>query len=211
VALFPLPQGALLPGELLPLHVFEPRYVAMLEELRRREPVLAVATLLSGSCSDEIGRPRLAPVAGLGRIVKDRRNADGTSDIVLHGLLRGEIVAELDGKPWRRAQLTLGDGLDLHPAELFRLRRELLAGLAERLRNTRLVRDGTRGFDPGALADRIATALDLSPAQRCEFMAAIAPAVRCRLLLELLRDRRHRQTLLELLPSLHNFSIALPD
>ncbi len=207
--LFPLPQGALLPGELLPLHVFEPRYRAMLEAVRRGERIIAIGTLLPGWETDYHGRPPVASVVGLGRIVKDRQNADGTSDIVLHGLLRGEIAGEIGGRPWRIARVVVRPEDDLHPAEGFRLRRELLGGLFERLRTSRLRYDLTAGFDVGALADRIASALDLQPDQRVAVLQALSPAQRVNLVLQLLADREHRKRLLEILPSLQAFSLSL--
>jgi uncharacterized protein len=207
--LFPLPHGALLPGELLPLHVFEPRYRSMLEAVRRGQRIIAIATLLPGWESDYHGRPPVASVVGLGSMVRDRVNADGTSDIVLHGLLRGEIASEVGGRPWRIARLLVRSEDGLHEAESYRLRRELLTGLAARLRNSRLSYDLTAGFDAGALADRIASSLELQPEQRVAALQALAPEQRVRLVLELLADRAHRKRLLEILPSLQGFSIAL--
>jgi Lon protease-like protein len=207
--LFPLPHGALLPGELLPLHVFEPRYRSMLDAVRRGERIIAIATLLPGWETDYHGRPPVAEVVGLGRLVKDRVNADGTSDIVLHGLLRGEIAAEVGGRPWRIARVLVRSEDGLHPAEAYRLRRELLTGLAERVRNSRLRYDLTAGFDAGSLADRIASSLDLQPDQRVAALQALAPEQRVQLVLDLLADRAHRKRLLEILPSLSGFSIAL--
>ncbi len=207
--LFPLPHGALLPGELLPLHVFEPRYRALLEAVRRGDRIIAIATLLPGWEIDYHGRPPVAPVVGLGRMVKDRGNPDGTSDIVLHGLLRGEITGEIAGRAYRVARVVVRPEDDLHPAETYRLRRELLTGLAERLRTTRLRYDLTAAFDVGTLADRIASALDLQPEQRVEVLQALPPEARVKLVLELLADRAHRKRLLEIIPSLHSFSLAL--
>jgi len=207
--LFPLPHGALLPGELLPLHVFEPRYRSMLEAVRRGDRIIAIGTLLPGWELDYHGRPAVAAVVGLGRMVKDRQNPDGTSDIVLHGLLRAEIAGEISGRPYRVARVVVQPGEDLHPAETYRLRRELLTGLADKLRTTRLRYDLTAGFDVGALTDRIASALDLQPEQRVEVLQALPPEKRARLVLALLSDKAHRKRLLEVIPSLHAFSLSL--
>ena len=207
--LFPLPHGALLPGELLPLHVFEPRYRSLLEAVRRGDRIIAIATLLPGWETDYHGRPPVATVVGLGRMVKDRLNADGTSDIVLHGLLRGEIAGEVSGRAFRVARVVVRSEDDLHPAESYRLRRVLLTGLAERLRTSRLSFDLTAAFDVGMLADRIASALDLQPEQRVEVLQALPPELRVDLVLNLLADRAHRKRLLEIVPSLHGFSLAL--
>ena len=207
--LFPLPHGALLPGELLPLHVFEPRYRSMLEAVRRGDRIIAIGTLLPGWELDYHGRPAVAAVVGLGRMVKDRQNPDGTSDIVLHGLLRAEIAGEISGRPYRVARVVVQPGEDLHPAETYRLRRELLSGIAEKLRTPRLRYDLTAGFDVGALADRIASALDLQPEQRVEVLQALPPEKRARLVLALLSDKAHRKRMLEVIPSLHSFSLSL--
>ncbi|MGQ0552867.1 MAG: LON peptidase substrate-binding domain-containing protein [Planctomycetota bacterium] len=207
--LFPLPHGALLPGELLPLHLFEPRYRAMMAAVRKGDRVIAVATLQPGWEADYKGRPAVADIVGLGRVVKDRLNPDGTSDIVLHGLLRGEIVAEISGREYRVARISPHSEDDLHPAEVYRLRRELLRGIAERLKSRAFVFDLTAGFDVGALADRIAAALDLEPAERVAILQAVNVERRVSLLLELLTQRKHRQRLVEIMPSLHSFSLAL--
>lgn len=209
VPLFPLPNGALLPGELLPLHVFEPRYRAMLEDVRKGDGLIGMATLLPGWETDYHGSPALADVIGLGRVVKDRLNPDGTSDIVLHGLLRGEIVEELPGKPFRRARLLLRSDEHWHATETYRLRRELLTGIADRLRNRQLSFDLTANFDVGALADRIGSSLDLGAEQRVELLQAVDLEGRVALLLSLLREKAHRQQLLEIIPSLHAFSLSL--
>ena len=92
--LFPLPNGVLLPGELLPLHIFEPRYRQMIEDARKGRGVIAIATLLPGWEADPHGSPDIADVVGIGRLVKDRLNDDGTSDIVLHGVSRGRVLQE---------------------------------------------------------------------------------------------------------------------
>ena len=208
--LFPLPDGALLPGEFLPLHVFEPRYRAMLEDARKGSPMIAVATLLPGWEADYAGAPAVAEIVGLGRMVDDRRREDGTSDIVLQGLLRAEIATELDSdKPYRLAGLVPRPDGEQHPAEAWRLRRELLLGIAGRLRTRAFRYDLTAGFDVGALVDKIAGELELQPPLRVRMMQAIEPASRVELLLALLREREHRQRLLELIPSLSAFSLAL--
>jgi Lon protease-like protein len=211
--LFPLPDGALLPGELLPFHIFEARYRAMLASLRRGEGTLAVASLLPGWQGDYGGTPPIADVVGLGRVVKASARSDGTSDVVVHGLVRGEVVSEAPGGTstlrWRVARILPRPDGEQHPAELWRLRRALLTGLARRLRTRAFSCDLTAGFDAGALADRIAASLDLQADQRVLLMQAVDAGTRIERLLELLRDRRHRQRLIEIIPSLHAFSLSL--
>lgn len=208
--LFPLPDGALLPGELLSLHVFEPRYRAMLDDARKGSPVIAIATLLPGWEADYAGAPAVADIVGLGRMVDDRPQPDGTSDIVLQGMLRAEIATELDSdKPYRLAGLMPRPDETLHPAEAWRLRRELLLGIAGRLHTRAFRYDLTAGFDVGALVDRIAGSLELQSSLKVRVMQAIDPVARVELLLALLREREHRQRLLALIPSLQGFGLEL--
>lgn len=207
--MFPLPYGALLPGELLPLHVFEPRYRSLLEVARKSDRIIAIATLMPGFEGCDSCHPPVGAVVGVGRLVKDRPNADGTSDIVLHGLVRGEIVHEIDGAPFRRGRLLLCSGNDVHATEMYRLRRELLCALADRLRMRSFVYDVTAGFDVGTLVDRIASSLELQPTERVEILQAVDLGCRIDGLLELLSSRRHRQRLRDIIPSLHAFGLTL--
>ena len=209
VPIFPLPHGALLPGELLPLHIFEPRYRRMLEVVRGGDRLLGIATLL-GACS--AGDPPVADVIGVGRLVKDRQNKDGTSDIVLHGLARGEILSEVTdagpAEPFRRAQVMLVPHGAAHATAMYRARRELLHGLAGRYPGGGLQYDVAAGFDAGALADRIASALDLHPDERVAMLQALDVDARCAHLLQLLDTPDHRKRLAEIIPSLGAFGLA---
>lgn len=208
--IFPLPGGALLPGQLLPLHIFEPRYRRMLDVVRKGDRMLSIATLLNGWSVDALGNPPVHEIVGVGRLVKDKPNADGTSDIVLHGVVRGEITREIPGHPFRQALVLLHPEIEVHPAVSYRLRRHLLSQLAGLL-GARVAGDVTNGFHPGALVDRIAVSLDLDTEQRVAFMRAIEPEQRIDLLLALLQGRKHRQKVLGLIPTLSEFSLYLQD
>jgi len=205
VPLFPLPRGALLPGELLPLHIFEPRYREMMRRVRLGKRTLAIATLDSARPPDERGRPAVADIVGLGKLVRDELKADGTSDIVLHGWGRARIVEELPSSPFRMVRATPQDDDTLHPVLAFRMRRELLLGLAERLGG--ISYDVTARFDAGALADRIASALSLSASHRVRMMQAVSTEQRVYTLLELLEDMKHQKRLAELVPALGDFTL----
>ncbi len=209
--LFPLPRGAILPGELLPLHVFEPRYRAMMEVVREGAQLIAVGTLLPGLGCDDEGRAAVGGVVGIGRLVRDEQNDDGTSDIVLHGVTRGRITDELPTSPFRTVRFERQARIsDVHPAEAFRLRRDLLQGIATRASEP-LDFDVTAAFDVGTLADRIASSLRLSPGARVAMMQAFGLEQRVDTLLRLLDEPRHRARLVDLVPSLGDFTLSLTD
>jgi Lon protease-like protein len=109
---FPLPRVVFFPHTQLPLHVFEPRYRAMMEDCLAKGPrAMAVALLLPGYERDYEGRPPIATVAGAGRIVAHERLPDGRFNLILEGVARVHL-AELpaDGLPYRRARATVLDG-----------------------------------------------------------------------------------------------------
>ena len=86
---FPLPRVVFFPGTALPLHLFEPRYRQMIEDcLEGGCTAMAVALLAPGWEDDYEGNPPIYEVAGAGRIVAHQERADGTHDIILHGLNR---------------------------------------------------------------------------------------------------------------------------
>lgn len=104
VPVFPLPQTVFFPDALLPLHVFEPRYRAMVAAARAGEGLIAVATLLPGWEKDYEGAPAFHPLATVGRMIRIHDHEDGRSDILLLGLERVRLEEEYGELPYRMAQ-----------------------------------------------------------------------------------------------------------
>lgn len=104
--IFPLPRVVFFPGTALPLHLFEPRYTRMMEEcLDRGCTAMAVALLAPGWEENYEGNPDIYEIAGAGRIVAHQERADGTHDIVLHGLNRVRLhELPSEGRPYRSAR-----------------------------------------------------------------------------------------------------------
>jgi uncharacterized protein len=101
---FPLPNVVLFPGTTLALHVFEPRYRAMMADCLSRGPMaMAVAQLKPGWQSDYHGRPAVYEVAGAGRIISHIEQRDGTFDIQLEGLVRVKLSELPADHSYRRA------------------------------------------------------------------------------------------------------------
>ncbi|YCM44434.1 LON peptidase substrate-binding domain-containing protein [Verrucomicrobiaceae bacterium 227] len=81
-----LPDTVLFPHGALPLHIFEPRYRRMLEEAMEGSAMFCVANLLGNDSHDpERGA---APVGTLGLIRASRESKEGTSNLLLHGVIR---------------------------------------------------------------------------------------------------------------------------
>src|SRR5262245_34911268 len=93
--IFPLPTVQLFPHALLPLHVFEPRYRALLKDCLAGQSVMAVPMLEPGYEAHYHERPAVRALCGLGLIVAHEPLADGRANILLRGVTRARIVEEL--------------------------------------------------------------------------------------------------------------------
>ena len=81
-----LPDCTLFPHGGLPLFIFEPRYRKMLEEALEGDCFFATARLLG----EEEGDPAdyVAPVGTIGLVRASREQDDGTSQLLIHGVMR---------------------------------------------------------------------------------------------------------------------------
>lgn len=95
VAVFPLEGALLLPGGQMPLNIFEPRYIQMIDDAMAGSRVIGmIQPHLSGG-SDERGTPRLCSVGCLGRITSLTETGDGRYVITLHGIARFRVEEEI--------------------------------------------------------------------------------------------------------------------
>jgi Lon protease-like protein len=105
--LFPLPT-VLFPGALMPLHIFEPRYRAMVRDALDGHQALAVVLVTDPDQLDENGHPRIAKIAGAGVIVDHVELPSGRFNILVRGRARVELEELPFGdKPYRRARATV--------------------------------------------------------------------------------------------------------
>ncbi len=97
---FPLPQVVLFPRALLPLHIFEPRYRAMLKDCLagHRHIVMTHVDASSGA--------REGVVAGVGYIVEHQPLPDGRANIVVQGRARVRVTELPSSDPYRRVRAT---------------------------------------------------------------------------------------------------------
>lgn len=114
VRLFPLPNLVLFPHVMQPLHVFEPRYRAMLEEALAGDQLVTMAMLAPGWEKDYEGRPPLFPMACLSRVAVHHKVADGAYNVLAVGLKRVRLLRELPPhKSFREAKVEVCD--DCYP------------------------------------------------------------------------------------------------
>lgn len=100
--LFPLGGAILLPGEFLPLNVFEPRYLNMLDDVQQGSGYIGIIQTRQGGTPD---KPELRRIGGAGRVVHFEETSDGRYLITLKGVSRFVLSEEVDTpKPYRVAR-----------------------------------------------------------------------------------------------------------
>lgn len=183
---FPLPNAVLFPGVSMGLHLFEPRYRAMMRHCVEHGPrAMAIAHLRPGFEEDYEGQPAIFEIAGAGRIVSHRGNADGTFDLILEGTQRVRLHELPFVPPFRRARAeTLVDVV--HDEPTWRKRVAPLPALLEML-----VRQSPVPIAPPPTPNAPARVLDLfvdaavrEPARRQALLEAPTLADRWKLLQE---------------------------
>ena len=131
VPLFALPNLVLFPAAVMPLHIFEERYRAMIRDVLQSHRQIAMALLKPGWEKDYYGKPPIEPVVCVGTILSHERLADGRYNILLQGRARARIIKEVTGESYRQAQVELLKEEDAADADL-ELARKCLVKLFER-------------------------------------------------------------------------------
>ena len=97
IPVFPLPKAVLLPRSRLPLHIFEPRYLAMVEDC------LKTPHRYIGMLQPTGNDGRLHTIGCAGKLTQFSETEDGRYMITLTGVSRYRIESEVEGfAPYRR-------------------------------------------------------------------------------------------------------------
>jgi Lon protease-like protein len=187
LAIFPLPDVVLFPHAMLPLHVFEPRYRALVADVLEGSGLFAVPRLRPGYETGYQGRPAVFETAGIGVCVAADRLPDGRYNVMLRGLGRVRIERELPaGRAYRVVQSRiLDDARSTRDAELGAAHHTLIA-LCDRLASSV---EGNEEADalrqlaravatPGGCADLVASALVRDADARQTLLELLDPADR---------------------------------
>jgi hypothetical protein len=117
IPVFPLPGALLLPRARLPLHIFEPRYLAMLDDTMKTSHRLI--GMVQPREVPGTGEKRLHSIGCAGRLTQFSETEDGRYMITLAGMSRFRVRDEVTGfTPYRRCDVSWdGFGADLGPTE----------------------------------------------------------------------------------------------
>ena len=105
--IFPLPRIVFFPGTFLPLHVFEPRYRAMLADCLANHRAMVVVRIRPDVSRNADGAPAIESIAGAGLVIQHELLEDGRSNLVLSGRARVHLAELPFVAPYRRARCTV--------------------------------------------------------------------------------------------------------
>jgi ATP-dependent Lon protease len=144
VRLFPLPNLVLFPHVLQPLHIHESRYCEMLEDALADDQLIGMALLEPGWEYDYAGRPPVAGMICVGKVVSHAREGQDRHNILLLGVRRARIQRELPAqRSFRQAVIRYAqdEGYDDASGQQRQLKRRLVECFRGLLPKTRAVRE----------------------------------------------------------------------
>jgi len=175
IPVFPLNGALLLPGGELPLQIFEPRYLNMVDDAMAGDRVIGMIQTRGGSRA----RPILSEVGCLGRITSYAETSDGRYLITLTGVCRFDAGEELDLRlPYRQLRARyerFGDDLADDEAQASEAARARFATALKRYLNQReLDIDWETAAEAPleALVNSLCMGLPFDPAEKQAFLEA---------------------------------------
>ncbi len=186
---FPLDGALLLPRSILPLNIFEPRYLNMIDDAMSGERLVGMIQTRAGG---ERSRPHLAAVGCAGRITSYAETPDGRYILTLTGVSRFRFVDELPAKtPYRQVRADFDAfEADLHPAPDLPAheRAALLDGLRAFLEGRGLDIDWEQAREAPleGLVNSLSMALPFETAEKQALLEALTLQDRCEALIALM-------------------------
>ena len=193
IPIFPLPGTVLFPNVFLPLHIFEPRYRAMVNDALAGDRIIGMVLLRPGFEADYDRRPAVYPVGCAGVITHAERLGDGRFNIVLRGIEKFRVVDEDATRSYRLAHIQpLPEQPTAEQREQLRRQRTRL----EALLAAAVERAGSDPKFPPAIPDEdlvnaLSQYLELEPLERQALLERDGCLARCRGLIELLEMKVH--------------------
>ena len=188
--LFPLPL-VLLPNELLPLHIFEPRYRQLLKDVALDKNMFGVSFF--NSQETFIEKPVLGSVGCVAEVREAQTLPDGRSNILTIGVVRYRLIGYVDGsEPYLLGDVEFfedekEDEAVLNPLadEVFTLFRRI-ALAAHKLSGERGVFPDVSQTEPEALSFLVTAAFNLEPDLKYQLLETRSTVERLERLREIL-------------------------
>ena len=178
IPVFPLPGALLLPRGQMPLNIFEPRYLEMIDDALRDGHRLIGMIQPDTAHPGPEDKPHLYKIGCVGRITQLAETGDGRYLIQLTGVARFRVERELDvATPYRQCEVSyapFGDDFTARKGEDAVDRKHLLATLSEFLKVNRLKADweGIESAPNEALVNALAMMSPFAPAEKQALLEA---------------------------------------
>ena len=153
IPVFPLPNVVFFPQTYLPLHIFEPRYRAMVDAAASGGQCIGMALLKDGWEEHYYEAPSIFELGCVGRMTTVQKLSDGRFNIVLEGLRRCTYNEETVPSSYRQAKISLYPSQETD--ELEDLLRIKVTEAAEIYLQTKKVPDLCQIIASGRLSDRV--------------------------------------------------------
>lgn len=187
IPIFPLEVTMLFPGVARPLHIFEPRYRAMVADAMKGDKIIGMATLKPGYEADYQGRPPVYEIGCAGVITEVEELPGGRFNIVLRGVVKFRVTGEDNSRSYRLARVdALPEVLDDAEKTALRKGRERLETLITDGSSTK-VPPGTSDED---LVNMVAQYLPMSLAERQGLLELRNALLRVRALIEFIEAKK---------------------
>ena len=190
IPVFPLDGALLLPGGDLPLQIFEPRYLNMIDDVMAGDRMIGMVQTRPGG---DRTRPNLASVGCCGRVTSFSETSDGRYLITLTGVCRFLVREELPvATPYRQVRAEFepyADDLSVEAAEIPAFDRRRFAGALKRYLNRRELDIDWETAETApleSLVTSLAMGLPFEPAEKQALLEAPTVADRCEALTALL-------------------------
>ena len=184
ISIFPLSGALLFPGLQLPLHIFEPRYRALVKDALARDRRIGMIQ----PQRPEEGAP-LYRIGCIGKIGEVEALDDGRFNLVLEGESRFRLLRELDATtPFRQIEGELighEDGPALSPVERAGFERE--ARRFAKVHGYAVDWEAVTRLDDESLIDGVSQIAPFDPAAKQALLEAPTLAARCELLVQLMQ------------------------
>jgi Lon protease-like protein len=178
IPVFPLPGALLLPRGQMPLNIFEPRYLAMVDDAFRDGHRLIGMIQPDATHSTSEAKPKLFGVGCVGRITQLAESGDGRYILELTGVARFKVTDELTVlTPYRQCKVdffAFVDDFTARKGEEAVDRKRLLEVLADFLKVNRLKVDwdGIEGAPNEALVNALAMMSPYGPPEKQAMLEA---------------------------------------
>ena len=183
IPIFPLDDVVLFPNILRPLHIFEPRYRAMVADALKGDRIIGMVLLRPGYEADYGGKPPVYPIGCAGVITDAELLPDGRYAIVLRGLVKFRISSEDQSRAYRLARVeAMPEVLDNQERAALGKQRQQLEELLESIAPS----SPPTEISDEELVNGLAQYLDFHPIDRQELLEQEGALSRSRALIELL-------------------------